>query len=153
MARDLSDFLGGQAADIRADFLIQQGAKVLHADLFGQHARHIFQHRLDIGITLVKLGTGQAVFSMENIGKLAVRSEALGGEQALPKAEPGNRNIAQNHHSTSTRGDLTDFFAIVLLFESHCGGGEDNPVLQANPAILNRTGNGFIHAGFHPLSV
>ena len=73
---------------------------------------------------------------MENIGKLAVRSEALGGEQALPKAEPGNRNIAQNHHSTSTRGDLTGFFAIVLLFESHCGEAKIIRFLRRIPPYL-----------------
>ena len=101
----------------------------------------------------MKLRARQTVFRVDEIGKLPVGRKPLGGKQALPETVLCNRNIAQNDHGASTRGDLADFFPIGLALEAQGGRSENNPVLQADSAIINGTGDGFIHGVFHPLSV
>lgn len=81
----LPDLLRGKPADVGADLLVEQGTEVLHADLFGQHARHIFEHRLHVGVALVKLGAGQAVFPMNRVREFAVGGKPLRAYRLWPK--------------------------------------------------------------------
>ena len=77
----------------------------------------------------MELGTGQAVFPVNGVRKLAICGETFAGKQALPETKPADRNVAQNHHGASAGSDLTDFFAVGILLQPQRGGCKNDPVL------------------------
>ena len=142
---DLFNFALRHVGDVGRDFLVEQGAQLLHRDFFRQHAGHVFEHRRHVGIGLVQLRAELAVVAVGKRGQALVPGKAFFVEERFLKPALAHGHVADDDHRAAACCDGAHLGKILLVRKAEGSGGKNNTVFQFQAAVVNGAANGFIH--------
>ena len=135
----------GHLRDVRSHFSVQLFPQLVGGNLLHQNAGNVLEHRQQVGITLMQLGTDFTVRIVSNFHDLLVKCKPFGIKQRFFKFAFANRNIPNDDHGTAALCDGTDFGEVFLIRQSKRCRCKNDAVFQLHPTIVDRTQNRFVH--------
>ena len=131
--------------NVRCHFCIQFFPHLIRGDFFQQQTGNVFEHRQQIGIALVQLGTDFAIRIMGDFHDLLVECKAFGVKQRFFKSAFAHRDIAHDDHGTAALCNGTDLCKVFFIRQPECCRRKDDAVFQLHPTIMDRTQDRFVH--------
>ena len=119
-ADDLMDLPLRHIGNVRCHFCIQFFPQLIRGDLLQQDAGNVFEHRQQVGIALVQLGTDFAICIMGDFHDLLVECKAFGVKQRFFKFAFAHRDIAHDDHGTAALCNGTDLCKVFFIRQSEC---------------------------------